>query len=144
MTMPASVGPMIIPTCQTSWARAAAAGRVSRRTSRGMMALRVCMSAPANPADKAPKTNSGQRAGWSSPALSASTALVTISRTWLTSRSRRRSKASDRAPPASEKMMSGPSEASPTKPTASDEWVMPNTWMGMATTVNWRPMYDAT
>ena len=25
-----------------------------------------------------------------------------------------------------------------------DEWVMSNTWMGTATTVNWRPTYDAT
>jgi hypothetical protein len=110
-----------MPSWKIAWKTALAVGMSERRTRLGSTVFSAESSKVPRPPASAVQTNSGQSAGRPPAALRASPAL-TAAITIDTPTSRRlRSAASTSEPPKNDPASSGPSAASETRPTSSEE-----------------------
>ena len=103
-------------------------GSISAETVLGTIAEETTRSIAEAPAIRPARTKRIQTGGGPVAAATARAAATATRAYWQSSRSRRRSKRSARAPPKSEARISGPSSARPISPVRKAEPVITNTW----------------
>ncbi len=122
-TTPPIAGPTIEPAFRLTWFSAIAAGSRCAGTRRATAEERAGQSIAEKDAATNAMANNRASGGLAWSDTMASTRLESASPVWVTSRSFRRSNASAREPPPSEKRSNGTSWTSERPATASVEWV---------------------
>src|SRR3569832_2338086 len=135
MATPPSAGPAIAPTLPRTAASAAADGRSSRSTRRGVIASRAGRWNPLMAEISPLSTNTSETLGCGANAFRDRPRDASVNSSSAPISNRRRSMASAYAPPHSPNSSSGTSCTVPSRPTIRLDWVSAYTWYGTATYV---------